>query len=151
MLRVNLQVCKTSRMERALRCGAMAAITTATSRVGSKKERGATFGPMAVDMRAPGTTMRCQVLAASSGQMEDTFRATFRLVSCMERVTMFGRMAAGTRDPTCAIKNTDLVRIPTLMAACIAANGSMACNMVLASWLTPTSRISAKESGQMEN
>ncbi len=42
---------------------------------------------------------------------------------------MCGRMGAGTRDRTCAIKNTDLGRTHTLMEACIAASGLMACNM----------------------
>ena len=151
MLRVNLQEYRTSRMEKALKYGAMAAITTATSRVESKREKGATFGPMVVVMKAPGTTMRCPALAASNGQTEGTFRGTFRPVSCMVKATMFGRMGAGTKDLTSAIKNTDLGRTRTLMAACIAEIGSMACNMVSATWSTQISLISAKANGQMAN
>ncbi len=67
-------------MEKALKFGAMEVITTATSRVESKRERGATFGLTVVATKAPGTMMKCPALAASNGQMEGTFKATFRPV-----------------------------------------------------------------------
>ena len=41
-------------MERALRCGVMVVTTTETFSVASKKEKDATFGPMAVSIRALG-------------------------------------------------------------------------------------------------